>query len=85
MLQTTKLSNKGQVVIPQLVRERCGLKAGDEFVVVETEEGILLQPRHHRIAQTSVDQVFGILAYKGSAKTLEDMEDAIRQGVQEGC
>lgn len=31
---TTKLSSKGQVVIPEEVRERLGLEAGAQFVVV---------------------------------------------------
>lgn len=29
------MSSRGQIVIPQEVRERCGLKEGDEFVVVD--------------------------------------------------
>lgn len=31
---TTKLSSKGQVVIPEDIRERMGLKEGDQFVVI---------------------------------------------------
>ena len=33
-LATTRLSSKGQVVIPEEVRTRLGLKAGVQFVVV---------------------------------------------------
>ena len=32
---TTTMSSKGQVVIPLAVRERCGLREGDHFVVEE--------------------------------------------------
>ena len=33
-LATTKMSSKGQVVIPESIREDLGLKAGEQFVVV---------------------------------------------------
>ena len=33
-LATTKMSSRGQVVIPEAVRNEMGLKAGDEFVVL---------------------------------------------------
>ncbi len=33
-LATTKLSSKGQVVIPEEIRLRLGLKEGTQFVVV---------------------------------------------------
>ena len=78
-MQTTRLSSKGQVVLPQAVRERCGLNAGDELVVMETERGILLSPARKR-PLTGVNEVFGSLRYAVKAKSLEDMEDAIRKG-----
>jgi len=33
-LATTRMSSKGQVVIPEEIRDRLGLKAGTQFVVV---------------------------------------------------
>jgi AbrB family looped-hinge helix DNA binding protein len=33
-LATTKMSSKGQVVIPEDVRSRLGLEAGEQFIVV---------------------------------------------------
>ena len=35
---TATLSSRGQIVIPQTVRERCGLRAGDHFVVEDHPE-----------------------------------------------
>lgn len=32
------LSSRGQIVIPQVVRERCGLDEGDHFVVEDDPE-----------------------------------------------
>lgn len=40
---TTRLSSKGQIVIPEEVRARLGLKAGDEFVVVGEDDVIVLK------------------------------------------
>ena len=33
-LATTKMSSKGQVVIPEEVRSRLGLEPGEQFIVV---------------------------------------------------
>jgi AbrB family looped-hinge helix DNA binding protein len=38
------MSSKGQVVIPENVRKRLGLKAGSEFVVVADDDAVVLQP-----------------------------------------
>ena len=40
---TTKLSSKGQVVIPEEVRNQLGLKTGDQFVVVGEGDAIILK------------------------------------------
>jgi len=40
---TTKLSSKGQVVIPEEVRRRLGLKAGDPFIVIGDDDVIILK------------------------------------------
>jgi AbrB family looped-hinge helix DNA binding protein len=45
MTQTTKLSTKGQVVLPKSLRAANHWKPGTEFVVQERHGGILLCPR----------------------------------------
>jgi AbrB family looped-hinge helix DNA binding protein len=42
-LATTRLSSKGQVVIPEEVRTRLGLKAGVQFVVVGDGDVVVLK------------------------------------------
>jgi AbrB family looped-hinge helix DNA binding protein len=42
-LSTTKLSSKGQIVIPETIREQMGLKIGMEFVVVGDKDIIVLK------------------------------------------
>jgi AbrB family looped-hinge helix DNA binding protein len=40
---TTKMSSKGQVVIPEEIRDRLGLKAGSQFVVVGDKDTVILK------------------------------------------
>jgi AbrB family looped-hinge helix DNA binding protein len=40
---TTKLSSKGQVVIPEEIRNRLGLKAGAQFVVIGDRDVVILK------------------------------------------
>ena len=42
-IATTRLSSKGQVVIPEQVRNRLGLKTGDQFVVVGEDDAVILK------------------------------------------
>ena len=42
-LATTKMSSKGQVVIPEDIRKRLGLKAGAQFVVVGDKDVVILK------------------------------------------
>jgi AbrB family looped-hinge helix DNA binding protein len=42
-LATTRLSSKGQVVIPEEIRERLGLKEGSQFVVVGERDVVILK------------------------------------------
>ncbi len=40
-LATTKMSSKGQVVIPEDIRKRLNLKSGSQFVVIG-EDGVVI-------------------------------------------
>jgi len=42
-LATTKMSSKGQVVIPEEVRDRLGLKPGVQFVVIGERDVVILK------------------------------------------
>lgn len=42
-LATTKMSSKGQVVIPEEIRKRLKLKAGSQFVVVGDDDVVILK------------------------------------------
>jgi len=40
---TTKMSSKGQVVIPEAIRKQLGLEPGDQFVVVASKDAVILK------------------------------------------
>ena len=42
-LATTKLSSKGQVVIPENIRKKLNLKAGSQFIVVGDNDVVILK------------------------------------------
>ena len=42
-LATTKMSSRGQVVIPEAVRNEMGLKAGSQFVVTSQGDAVMLK------------------------------------------
>lgn len=42
-IATTKLSSKGQIVIPEDIRDRMGLKEGDQFVVIGQGDIVILK------------------------------------------
>lgn len=42
-MATTRMSSKGQVVIPESVRTRLGLKTGSQFVVIGDRDVVILK------------------------------------------
>jgi len=42
-IETTKMSSKGQVVIPEAIRNRLGLKTGDRFLVMGDKDAVILK------------------------------------------
>lgn len=46
MLATTKMSTRGQIVIPETIREELSLSSGSEFIIVVEEDAIILKKLH---------------------------------------
>ena len=57
-LATTKLSSKGQVVIPEEVRNSLKLKTGDQFLVIGKGDAVILKT----ISRPSFDEFDDLLA-----------------------
>ena len=56
-IATTKMSSKGQVVIPEGIRQQLGLDSGTQFVVVGQKDVIILKT----IAAPAMDQFGGLI------------------------
>lgn len=82
LMETTKLSSKGQVIIPKPVRASLRWASGQELVVIHVGDSVLLRPKSP-FPETSIDAVAGSLPIPGKAKTLDEMEQAIAQGIRE--
>ena len=56
----TKVSTKGQVILPKAIRDKRDFGPGAELIVEELQEGVLLRPST-KAGATRVEDVFGML------------------------
>lgn len=80
-METTRLSTKGQIILPKSIRDSRTWAPGTEFAVVETAAGILLRPAH-RFPESELDEVAGYLRWKGKPKSVREMNTAIEREVR---
>jgi AbrB family looped-hinge helix DNA binding protein len=80
-METTKLSSKGQVIIPKPLRTAHHWETGQELIVIDTGDGILLKPKNP-FPESNIDEAASCLNYNGKTKTLEDMDAAIKKGIK---
>ncbi len=81
-MEVTKLSSKGQVIIPKAIRDRHQWRPGTAFAVVEGEEGVSLKPLR-LFPPTRVEDGLGCAGYDGPAKTLEEMDKGVARALRE--
>ncbi|MGA2120182.1 MAG: AbrB/MazE/SpoVT family DNA-binding domain-containing protein [Bryobacteraceae bacterium] len=75
-METTRLSTKGQIVLPKDIRTSRAWGPGTEFTVEETGDGILLRPAA-LFPAADLEQVAGCLRSGRKSKTLAQMRAAI--------
>ncbi len=80
-VETTKLSSKGQVIIPKHIRESHRWDTGLELQVIEFKGGILLKPKAP-FERINIDDIAGFLQYSGPKKTDENIQEAMRQAAR---
>ena len=79
----SKLSTKGQVIIPKPLRTAHNWQAGQRLQFIDTPDGILVKSDPATFKQTAIEQVAGCLQYKGKAKSITEMNEAIARGAVE--
>jgi len=81
-MEITRLSSEGQVIIPKAMRAAHRWVSGQELIAIDVGDGILLKPRKP-FQETTLKEVAGCLKYRGKPKSLDELENAIYQGVLE--
>ena len=79
-ISTTKMSSKGQVVIPEDIRKKLGLKSGSRFMVVGDKDIVILKT----ISPPSMKEFDDIinkarLQAKEAGLSKEDIQDTIQE------
>jgi AbrB family looped-hinge helix DNA binding protein len=81
-MSVTRLSSKGQIVIPKAIRDKHHWREGQELEIFESEEGLVVKEKRP-FKKTDLKEVAGCLPYNGKAKTLEEMDAAIALGAKD--
>jgi AbrB family looped-hinge helix DNA binding protein len=75
-METSRLSMKGQIVIPRGLRARRHWDPGIELVFEETEAGVLLRERKP-FPPTRVEEGLGCTGYSGPARSDAEIDAAL--------
>jgi AbrB family looped-hinge helix DNA binding protein len=80
-METTRISSKGQVIIPKAFRSAHRWEAGLVLTVIDTGDGLLLKPRAP-FAPSELANVVGMFKGKVAAKTDAAIASALIQDVR---
>ncbi len=77
-MEKTRLSSKGQLVIPKSVRDAHGWGEGTEFTVEDSKDALVLRPHRRPIfPRTTIEDVIGCANYKGPKKSIKEMNEGL--------
>lgn len=77
-MRAISVDKAGRVVLPKETRDRLRLEAGDELLVEEMDQQIVLRPMR---AQASLQKEHGVWVYrsgKPATESLQEQIDAVR-------
>ncbi len=66
IVKTVKVSDKGQIAIPQEIREEAGIKKGEELIIVQ-DNGTILLEKAQRVATKMKDDFKDLLKFSEQA------------------
>lgn len=75
-MEKTRLSSKGQIIIPKAVRDSHGWGPGTAFEIEDTGDTLILRPVK-LFPTTTIDDAFGCLRWDGPPKTIEEMDQSV--------
>lgn len=80
-METTKLSSKGQVIIPKAVRNIHQWQVGLELMVIDLGDGVLLKPKAP-FQETILSDVAGLLKNTVRPKTDSEIKQALSNHIR---
>ena len=79
---TTRLSTKGQLIIPKEIRDRYGWEPGVELEIEDQGDHVVVR-RVESLPETRLEDLVGCAGYRGPRRSLDEMEEAIAKGARE--
>lgn len=79
----TRLSSKGQLIIPKPVRDRHGWKVGTEIEVEDRGDVVVLRRAEPIFPPTTIEQVRGSAKYEGPLIPIEDFDKGIERHIRD--
>ncbi|HSK75333.1 MAG TPA: AbrB/MazE/SpoVT family DNA-binding domain-containing protein [Thermoanaerobaculia bacterium] len=79
---TTRLSTKGQLIIPKEIRDRYGWEPGVELEIEDQGDHVVVR-RVESLPETRLEDLVGCAGYRGPRRSLEEMEQAIMELARE--
>jgi AbrB family looped-hinge helix DNA binding protein len=78
IVKTVKVSDKGQIAIPQEIREEAGIKKGEELIIVQ-DNGTILLEKATKVAARMKDDFKDLLKFSEQSlkKVWNNKEDDI--------
>ena len=77
-MEISRISTKGQIVVPKALREARAWGPGTELQFEAVGDGLLLRPAR-LFEPTKPEQVAGCLPYRGKAKSVAEMDRSVLQ------
>jgi AbrB family looped-hinge helix DNA binding protein len=77
-VDSSRISTKGQIVLPKALREARAWTPGTELQFEATADGVLIRAAR-LFPRSEPEQVAGCLAYRGKPKSIEDMDHGVLQ------
>ena len=74
----TKVSSKGQVVLPQPISLALGLVPGSELEVIADGDQVILR-RPSRFKRVTIEEALGCAGYDGPARTVDEMNAGVAE------
>lgn len=78
----TRLSTKGQVIIPKEIREHLGWVSGCVLQIEQRGGAVILTPEND-VPETRLEDLVGCAGYSGPRRSLEEMHAAVARGARE--